>query len=116
MALPVELLMLHDEHFIDDDELMLLSDVATRRREIDHGRYAKFSVLYCNDEECLGNLVPMFGRAIEELCMINIAFTNFVYHRWGHLLRTMNQPWLAPYKLEIFADVIRHKGAAVTNC
>ena len=55
MGLPAELLMLHDEHFIDDDELMLLHDVATRRREIDHRRYARFSVLNYNDEECLGN-------------------------------------------------------------
>ena len=47
MNLPVELLMLHDEHFIDDDELMLLY-VATSRKEIDHRGYARINVLNRN--------------------------------------------------------------------
>ena len=58
----------------------------------------------------------MFGRAIAELSLITIEFTNFIYERWGHLLRSMNQTCLSPNKLETFVASIHQKGLAVRNC
>ena len=40
------------------------------------------------------DLVPLFGRS----CLINNTFIDFVYEGWGHLLSTMNQPWLSSNK------------------
>ena len=62
------------------------------------------------------DLVPMFGRSVHELSLINNTFLNFMYTRWSHLLQTMNQPWLSPLKLELYADKIHSKGAALNNC
>ena len=62
------------------------------------------------------DLVPIFGRAIEEMSLITTQFTKKNYDQWGHLVSTMNQPWLAPNKLKVFADAIHEKGAAVDNC
>ena len=58
----------------------------------------------------------MFGRSLHELCLINNAFLNFMYNRWGHLLQTLNQPWLSPLNLELYAEKVRSKGAALDNC
>ena len=38
------------------------------------------------------DLIPMFGRSVHELSLINHTFLNFMYTRWSHLLQTMNQP------------------------
>ena len=62
------------------------------------------------------DLVPLFGRSIPELCLINNTFVDFMYDRWGHLLTTLNQPWLSPINLQQFANVIHEKGAALENC
>ena len=62
------------------------------------------------------DLVPMFGRAIEEMSLISTTFTNFIYDRWRYLLQTMGQPWLAPDQLEIFAASIHERSAAISNC
>ena len=62
------------------------------------------------------DLVPMFGRAIEEMSLISTTFTHFIYDRWGYLLQTMGQPWLAADQLEIFAASIHERSAAISNC
>ena len=62
------------------------------------------------------DLIPMFGRSVHELRLINNTFLNFMYTRWSHLLQTMNQPWLSPLNLELYADKIHSKGAALNNC
>ena len=57
----------------------------------------------------------MFGRSVHELSLINNTFLNFMYTRWSHLLQTMNQPWLSTLNLELYADKIHSKGAALNN-
>ena len=41
---------------------------------------------------------------------------NFLYARFGHLLHDLNQPWLSPQHLQMYADAIHNKGAALDNC
>ena len=62
------------------------------------------------------DLVPLFGRSIPELCLINNTFVDFIYRRWGHLLTTINQPWLSPINLQEFANIVHDKGTALENC
>ena len=47
------------------------------------------------------DMISRFGRSAPELCLVSI-----VYDRWKHLLKTMNQQWLAPVNLQLFADTI----------
>ena len=62
------------------------------------------------------DLVPTFGRPIPQLCMITNEVINFTYQRWGHLLSTLDQPWLSPYNLQLFADAVHSQGAPLANC
>ena len=39
-----------------------------------------------------------------------------MYDRWGHLVKTMNQQWLAPVNLQLFADAIHASGSPLGNC
>ena len=40
----------------------------------------------------------------------------FLYSRNGDLLNNLNQPWLAPENLQVYADAIYNKGAALDTC
>ena len=62
------------------------------------------------------DLVPTFGRPIPQLCMITNTVMDFIYLTWSHLLSNLNQPWLSPANLQIFADAINSKGGALNNC
>ena len=62
------------------------------------------------------DLVPTSGRPIPRLCMITNEVINFTYQRWGHLLSTLDQPWLSPYNLQLFADTVHSQGAPLANC
>jgi hypothetical protein len=48
--------------------------------------------------------------------MISNQVMNYLYDRWIHLFTTLNQNWLSPNNLEIFADAIHRKGAPLLNC
>ena len=39
-----------------------------------------------------------------------------LYARWGHLLKTMIQQWLAPVNLQLFADTIHARESPLDNC
>ena len=64
----------------------------------------------------LGDMIPRFGRSIPELRLILSEVTEFLVNTHGHLLRDMDQPWLRPAQLELFAWAISQKGAALENC
>ena len=40
---------------------------------------------------------------------------NFVFDRWGHLLKTMNQQWIVPVDLQLLADTIHASGLPLDN-
>lgn len=62
------------------------------------------------------DLIPRFARPEPQLCMISNAVLNWIYTNWRHLLLDLGQPWLSRPHLQMFADVIKEKGAALQNC
>ena len=62
------------------------------------------------------DMIPRFGRAIPQLCMINNAVMNRIYTRWGFLLTSFNQDWLSSQKLLQYAQKVYNKGAPLDNC
>ncbi|KAK3700051.1 hypothetical protein QZH41_004354 [Actinostola sp. cb2023] len=62
------------------------------------------------------DMVSSFGRAVPELSLIFNETLNYVYDRYGYLLHTLNQRWLAPHKLEEMAQAVFDKEAALSNC
>ena len=64
----------------------------------------------------LGDMVHMFGRPVPQISMVATDMTDFMYGMYGHKLTNLNQPWLAPDKLEQYAQAIHDVGAPLTNC
>ena len=62
------------------------------------------------------DMISRFGRPVPELCLVSNRVMHFVYDRWGHLLETMNQQWLAPVNVQLFADTIHASGSPLDNC
>ena len=62
------------------------------------------------------DMISLFGRSIPELCIITNHVTNLIYDRYSYLLSTFNQPLLTPAQLEIYANSVHRKGAALNNC
>ena len=60
-------------------------------------------------------MVHMFGRPVPQISMVATDMTDFMYGMYGHKLTNLNQPWLAPDKLEQYAQAI-HVGALLSNC
>ena len=61
------------------------------------------------------DMMPRFGRAVPQLSMIFNQTIDYIDGNWGHLLRNMNQPWLSPGNLMLFANAIHMRGAALDN-
>ena len=61
-------------------------------------------------------MVPIFARPIPQLSITCSHVTDKVYSDWGHLLSTFNQPLLSPINLELYANAVHDKGAALGNC
>ena len=64
----------------------------------------------------LSDMIPRFGRSVTELSEICTEVTGFIYNTHGYLLRSLNQPWLAPTKLQQYANAVHNRGAALVNC
>jgi len=62
------------------------------------------------------DLVPLFGRSVPELSMINNKVLNFIYETHGHRITTWNDRILSPALLEMYANAVASRGAALTNC
>ena len=62
------------------------------------------------------DLIPRFARPISQLCMACNLVTDMIYDRFNHLLTDLNQPWLSRQNLQLFANAIHAKGAALDNC
>ena len=62
------------------------------------------------------DMISRFGRPVPEVCLLSNHVMNFVYGRWGNLLKTMNQQWLAPVNLQPFADTIHASESPLDNC
>ena len=62
------------------------------------------------------DLIPRFARPVPHLCMASNLITDTIFDRFQHLLTNINQPWLSPPNLKLFADAIHYQGAALNKC
>ena len=62
------------------------------------------------------DLVPRFGRPVPQLCMITNMMVDDLFDRYSHLLQELDQPWLSPENLQLYALAVHNKGAALDNC
>ena len=62
------------------------------------------------------DLIHRFARPVPQLSMISNLVMDEIYQRYGHLLRSMDQPWLSRENLAMFAHAVHRKGGALDNC
>ena len=62
------------------------------------------------------DLIARFGRPISQVCMVTNLLVDHIFDRFGHLRTNLDQPWLSSHHLQLFADAIYNKGAALDNC
>ena len=62
------------------------------------------------------DIVPSFGRPVSQICMVTNLMIDYLHHRFGNLLRDIDQPMLSPRQLQIFANAVHNKEAALNNC
>ena len=62
------------------------------------------------------DLIPRFGRPISQVCMVTNRLVDHILDRFGHLLINLDQLWLSRHHLQLFADAIYNKGAALDTC
>ena len=63
-----------------------------------------------------GDMIPLFGRPVPVICMITNHALDFLYNTHGHLLTEWNDTLLSPNHLEVYANAVHGKGAALQNC
>ena len=61
-------------------------------------------------------MIPIFGRPVPELCMINNTVIDWVYNHHRHRIMDWNPNVLSPIQLENYAEAVFNKGAALRNC
>ena len=62
------------------------------------------------------DMMPQFGRSPQELSLIANKLMDEIYETHGHLLTTIDHPWLTRAKLREMADAVHEVGAAPPNC
>ena len=62
------------------------------------------------------DMIPIFGRPVPEICMINNTVMDWVYDNHRHRIMDWNQNVLSAIQLERYAEVIFNKGAPLSNC
>lgn len=64
----------------------------------------------------LNDMIHCFGRPVPEISMITNCVVDFIYAHHGHRITAWNNQIFSPHKLEIYAEAIHSKGAALDNC
>ena len=62
------------------------------------------------------DMMPMFNRPVPELSMITNEVLNFIFENHSHRLTEWDERLLSPANLQVYADAIHGKGAALANC
>ena len=62
------------------------------------------------------DLIHRFGRPVPVLGMITNNFIDYIYDTHHHKITNWNNDILSPAALQIYADAISAKGAALDNC
>ena len=64
----------------------------------------------------LNDMIHCFGRPVPEMSMIINAVIDFLYEHHGHIITEWNHQIFSPRNLEIYAEAVHGKGAALENC
>ena len=59
------------------------------------------------------DLIPLFGRAKQEISIISSLVLDAIYSVHRHLLNTFTAPWMSPRNLAAYCEAIHDKGAAL---
>ena len=62
------------------------------------------------------DMIPIFGRSVQELCLVSNYVMDTLYNLHGNLLTCLNQRWLSPVNLENLCNAIHQSGATLGNC
>ena len=62
------------------------------------------------------DLIPRFGRPVPVLSMINNTVLDYIYDAHSHRITQWNHSILDPANLQIYANAISNKGAALDHC
>ena len=58
-----------------------------------------------------------YRKPVRQLCLMFKWMTNFLYEIFSSSLFTsLDQNWLSPHHLRMYAEAIHRKGAALSNC
>lgn len=61
-------------------------------------------------------MIPLFGRPVPVICMITNHVLDFIYNNHSMLITEWNNSLLRPNLLEVYANAVHQKGAALQNC
>ena len=62
------------------------------------------------------DMIHLFGRAVPEISMITNHFEDWIYENHHRKITEWNAELLSQGKLQLYADAVAAKGAALTNC
>ena len=62
------------------------------------------------------DMMPTFGMAVPELCMVFNTVVECIFNQHGHLTSQWNDSVLSAENLERYAESIANKGAPLRNC
>lgn len=62
------------------------------------------------------DLIPLFGRAKQEISIISNLVLDAIYSVHRHLLNTFTASWMSPRNIAAYCEAIHDKGAALDNC
>ena len=63
-----------------------------------------------------GDLIYRFGRPVPVFSMATNHVLDYIYNTHNHLITQWNHTLLSPRALEVYAETIHGKGAALENC
>ena len=63
-----------------------------------------------------GDLIYRFGRPVPVFSMATNHVLDFIYITHNHLITQWNHTLMNPRALEVYAETIHRKGAALENC
>ena len=62
------------------------------------------------------DMISTFGLAVPELCMIYNTVIDHIFEVHGHLITQWNHALLSTENLQLYAESVARKGAALENC
>ena len=62
------------------------------------------------------DLMSTFGRPVPEISMISNQVVDFIFEHHSHRITNWNHAVLNAHSLEIYADAVSNRGAALDNC